>query len=183
MTQRQSQRAASRPGEKTDFFETKPICHPTGCFSFTATQVPMTLRKARGRPESSPSLGWMGHLQENTRCEQRAELGGHSATLRRKPVAQHCVSSLGVVFLTSEMFWEPLNRLSSGRSSVDIILVCWFFTGHELTEDLNFYRVHVCRPRHPCWEGCPGVGASRHGVFMIFMCLNVPQGPPAGATP
>lgn len=109
----------------------------------------MTLRKARGRPESSPSLGWQGHHQENTRCERRAELWGHSATLRRKPAAQHCVSSLGVVFLTSEMFWEPLNHLSSGRSSVDPILVCWFFTRHVLAEDLNFHRVHVCRPHQP----------------------------------
>lgn len=80
MTQRRppGQRAAA-PGGNT-LSEISPICHPTGCFSFTATQVQMTLQKAQGLPENIPPRGWRRVTSRKT-----PDLGGDGSPGETQP--------------------------------------------------------------------------------------------------
>lgn len=124
---------------KRTLFEINPVCHPTSCFSFLATQVQMTLQKAQGLRRAFLPGVERGHLQENTRCGRDGSPGETQPHARQKNRRASGVA--------------PWRGLSEPQSC---------FGGHSALWDVPLVRWpcdrHVRRPAAGCEPAAWGFG-------------------------
>lgn len=138
------------PGKRT-LFEINPVCHPTSCFSFVATQVQMTLQQAQGLLENIPSWGGAG-----------SPPGKHQMWAGRKPRG-------GSAARTSEK--------SPGRAESLLGVVCLSLRAvSEATRPCGTSLWSAGPARDTCGDLRPGA-SRRRGALGFPCCLKVPRVP------